>query len=197
MKSKSAPLKRFLMTTNVASITNKFDDYITFIGPNHADAIDIRNKPAYTSYLRTPSLAMFNFTYTNSDQVLIQSTKNKTKQSAGHDSISSILRKDIGRIIAPTISMRTSSNGNIFRVTGPLCREFTGHRWIPLTKASDAELWCFLWSAQLSNIWINNREDDYLRRNRAHYDVIVKCNHTSVNLKDVLSTEVLLWFRMD
>ena len=38
----------------------------------------------------------------------------------------------------------TSSNGNIFRVTGPLCGEFTGHRWIILTKASDAELWCFL-----------------------------------------------------
>ena len=43
--------------------------------------------------------------------------------------------------------MMTSSNGNIFRVTGPFCREFTGHRWIPLTKASDAELRCFLWSA--------------------------------------------------
>ena len=41
----------------------------------------------------------------------------------------------------------TSSNGNIIRVTGPLCVEFTGHRWIPLTKASDAELWCFHWSA--------------------------------------------------
>ena len=41
----------------------------------------------------------------------------------------------------------TSSNGNIFRVTGPLCGEITGQRWIPLTKASDAELWCFLWSA--------------------------------------------------
>ena len=38
-------------------------------------------------------------------------------------------------------------NGNIFRVTGPLCGEFIGHRWSPLTKASDAELWCFLWSA--------------------------------------------------
>ena len=24
--------------------------------------------------------------------------------------------------------------------------EFTSPRWIPLTKASDAELWCFLWS---------------------------------------------------
>ena len=43
--------------------------------------------------------------------------------------------------------MMTSSNGNIFYVTGPLCGEFTGHRWIPLTKASDAEPWCFLWSA--------------------------------------------------
>ena len=28
----------------------------------------------------------------------------------------------------------TSSNGNIFRVTGPLCGEFTGDRWIPLPK---------------------------------------------------------------
>ena len=43
--------------------------------------------------------------------------------------------------------MMTSSNGNICRVTGRLCGELTGHRWIPLTKASDAELWCFLWSA--------------------------------------------------
>ena len=34
----------------------------------------------------------------------------------------------------------TSSNGNIFRVTGPLCSEFTDPRWIPFTKASDAEL---------------------------------------------------------
>ena len=27
--------------------------------------------------------------------------------------------------------MMTSSNGDIFRVTGHLCREFTGPRWIP------------------------------------------------------------------
>ena len=42
--------------------------------------------------------------------------------------------------------MMTSSNENIFRVTGLLYEEFTGHRWIPHTKASGAELWCFLWS---------------------------------------------------
>ena len=40
--------------------------------------------------------------------------------------------------------MMTSSNGNIFRFTGPLCGEFTGYRWIPITKANDAKLWCFL-----------------------------------------------------
>ena len=34
----------------------------------------------------------------------------------------------------------------------PLCGEFTGHRWIPRTKASDAELWCFLWSAALKTV---------------------------------------------
>ena len=46
--------------------------------------------------------------------------------------------------------MMTSSNGNIFRVTGHLFEEFTGPWWIPCTKASEhgeAELWCFLWSA--------------------------------------------------
>ena len=41
----------------------------------------------------------------------------------------------------------TSSNENIFRVSGPLWGESIGHRWIPLTKAGDAELWYFLWSA--------------------------------------------------
>ena len=54
-----------------------------------------------------------------------------------------------------TYAMMTSSNRNIFRVTGLLSGEFTGHRRIPLTKASDAELWCFLWAVpekQLSKI---------------------------------------------
>ena len=50
-----------------------------------------------------------------------------------------------------------------FLVTGPLCGEFIGHRWIPLTKASDAELWCFLWSAPSISRWVNNREAGGLR----------------------------------
>ena len=43
--------------------------------------------------------------------------------------------------------MMMSSNGNILHVTGPLWGESTGDQWIPLIKASDAELWYFLWSA--------------------------------------------------
>ena len=49
----------------------------------------------------------------------------------------------------------TSSNGNILRVTGPLCGEFSGHRWMPRTKA---ELWCFLWSAREQTV-IGHIED--------------------------------------
>ena len=38
-------------------------------------------------------------------------------------------------VVLLVLYMMTSSNGN------------NGPRWIPRTKASDAELWCFLWSA--------------------------------------------------
>ena len=38
-------------------------------------------------------------------------------------------------------TMMTSSNGNIYSVTGPLWGKFTNHRWIPLTNASDKERW--------------------------------------------------------
>ena len=50
----------------------------------------------------------------------------------------------------------TSLNGNISRVTGHLCGEFTGPRWIPRTKASDAELSCFFYlrpNERLSKQW--------------------------------------------
>ena len=39
------------------------------------------------------------------------------------------------------------SNGNIFRITGPLWGKFKGHGVIPFTKAVGAELWWFIWSA--------------------------------------------------
>ena len=73
--------------------------------------------------------------------------------------------------IFPIFKM-TSWNGNMFRVTGPLSGEFTGHWWIPLTKASDAELWSFFICAW-PNGWVNNQDADDLRRYHAHCDVTV------------------------
>ena len=75
--------------------------------------------------------------------------------------------------IRVTPIMITSSNGNIFRVTGPLWEEFTGHRWIPLIKASDAELWCFLWSPHEQTIEQTIKMPMILNRHHAHYDVTV------------------------
>ena len=70
-------------------------------------------------------------------------------------------------------NMMTSSNGNLSHVTGHLRGEFIGHRWIPRTKASDAELWCFFFICAWINGWVNNRKAGDLRRHRAHYDVTV------------------------
>ena len=62
-------------------------------------------------------------------------------------SLQRVIRWDSVTYFTASINMMTSSNGNMFRVTGPLCGEFISHRWIPSIKASDAELWCFLWSS--------------------------------------------------
>ena len=74
-----------------------------------------------------------------------------------------------------SIFMMTSSNGNIFRVTGHLCGEFTGHRWIPRANGQwRGTLMLSLICAWMNN-WVNNREAGDLGRHRAHYNVAVMC----------------------
>ena len=90
-------------------------------------------------------------------------------------------------------TMVTSSNGHIFCVTGHLCGEFTGHRWIPHTKTSDAEIWCFSLICVWVNGCVNNREAGVLTRHRAQYDVIVMpcviCNSSKMHLIDVSASQ--------
>ena len=81
--------------------------------------------------------------------------------------------------------MTTSSNGNNFRVTGPLCRG------IPRTKASNAELWCFLWSAP------EYREGDWLKHGgRDKMDDILQttCPNAFSWMTIAVSTEISLKF---
>ena len=65
------------------------------------------------------------------------------------------------------VNMMTSSNGNIFRVTGLLWGEFTGHKghWRGALMFSLICVW--------TNSWAPNGDVGDLRRHRAHYDVIV------------------------
>ena len=69
--------------------------------------------------------------------------------------------------------MMTSSNWSNFRVTSPLCGEFTGQRWIPHTKAQWRGALMFSFICAWINGWVNNRKAGDLRRQQAHYDVIV------------------------
>ena len=68
--------------------------------------------------------------------------------------------------------MMTSSNGNILRVTGHLCGEFTGPVNSPHKGQWRGALMFSLICAWI-NRWITNREAGDLRRNRAHYDINV------------------------
>ena len=55
----------------------------------------------------------------------------------------------------------------------PLWGESTGDWCIPLTNTSDAELWCFLWSAPEQTVEKTNEAPVIFRNHGAHYDVTV------------------------
>ena len=101
------------------------------------------------------------------------------------------------------IPMMTSSNGNIFRVTGPLCGEFTGpvnsphkYQWRRALMFSVICVWI--------NGWVNNREAGDLRRHYSHYDVNVmrpqlhnrayNWSQTSIRVYRGLWNDVSKWY---
>ena len=68
--------------------------------------------------------------------------------------------------------MMTSSNGNVFRVTGPLCGEFTGPGEFPSQRPVTLSFDVFF-DLRLNKRWVNSREAGDLRHRLGHYDVIV------------------------
>ena len=71
----------------------------------------------------------------------------------------------LGIILIQPLCMMTSLNGTIFRVTGPLCGEFNGHRWISLTwsfevsfdlrlnKRLDKQSWGWWFETPSGSLW--------------------------------------------
>ena len=50
---------------------------------------------------------------------------------------------NFAQISQPWFIYHDDVNGKDFRVTSPVWTEFSGHRWIPVTRASDARF-CFI-----------------------------------------------------
>ena len=73
-------------------------------------------------------------------------------------------------VVNRNVYMMASWNGNIFRIIGPLCG---GERSIPLTKASDAELWCFSLIYAWTTGWVNNQDAGDSGHHSTHYDISV------------------------
>ena len=68
--------------------------------------------------------------------------------------------------------MMTSSNGNIFRVTGPLCGEFTGPGEFP-TQRPVTRSYDVFFDLRLNKQLSKQSWGWWLRHHQAHYDVIV------------------------
>ena len=94
---------------------------------------EVIDLPTHLIFESHQCLTTFNFTYTNSDEVRILINNLKPKQSAGHDSISSKLLKDIGHIIAPTISVII--NQSLY--TGIFPKQLRIAKVIPLFKKGE------------------------------------------------------------
>ena len=80
--------------------------------------------------------------------------------------------------------MMTSSNGNIFRVTGPLCGEFTGPGEFPHKGQWRGALMFSLICVWI-NGWVNNREAGDLSRHHGHYDVRVMWKVSALTADDL------------
>ena len=74
-----------------------------------------------------------------------------------------------------------SSNGNVFRVTGPLCGEFASQR--PVTQSFDVFFY----------LRLNKREAADLKRHRIHYDVTVMHCQGPFSISDKGSYLKILW----
>ena len=72
----------------------------------------------------------------------------------------------------------------------------------PITTASQAELWCFLWSTPeqtvmfslifaWTNGWANNRYTSDLKHHRAHYDVTVMTSFVWSSLNQIMACRLL------
>ena len=102
-------------------------------------------------------------------------------------------------------------NGNIFRVTGPLCGEFTGPWWIPAqrpvtrsfgvffdlppNKRLSKQWWCWWFETPLNPLWRHCNECfQHYNRNPLITGGLPSSETTCQNYLKIESTQFYLWF---
>ena len=103
--------------------------------------------------------------------------------------------------------MMISSDGSFFRITGPFCGEFTSHRWIPLTRASNADFDVSLMWVCIS-CWTNGQMTCDLRLHDVHvtssciteptnspvlWDIVI---YSFISLNMYRQAGIILWMHM-
>ena len=99
--------------------------------------------------------------------------------------------------------MMTSSNGNSFSVTGVLWGESTDHRWIPLTKASDADFGGVFFYLRLNKRLSNQSRPRWFKT--PSYSLWCHCNGMASSAKhqyipcgnDLLAPIILICIHID
>ena len=164
------------MANNLKIPTDSFNNFFVFIGSSLSKkARRIPEKTLQMYFIKLFYIISFP---TDRWAQFWQCATINTTTSAGHDDISTKLLKYLAPALREPLAfiinrMMTSSNRNIFRVAGPLWGNSPVTGEFPAPKASNGELWCFLWFAPRINGWVNNHEAGDLGRHRAHYDVTV------------------------
>ena len=118
-----------------------FKNIRIFIQTFHTKGLCRREIATYKIYFHIPGLSELKICKKNMIYLFIYIERDTALNIRGHRMYTPCLlhgrNESMANIIIATLHgyMMPSSNGNILRVTGPFCWEFTGHRWIPSQRS--------------------------------------------------------------
>ena len=123
------------VVTDKNEIADSFNEFFANIGPLLASKIDINNKKPYTSYLKRVISSEFNFATVDSDYVLKIIKSLRTKDSKGHDGISTKMLKSLAPVLLEPITLIINQS----LATGIFPTDLKIAKVIPLHKKDSTE----------------------------------------------------------
>lgn len=122
------------LITNSQDICNGFNNFFTNIGPNLASSIKPKENIQYSSYLKKVISSSFSFELVDEEDIVKTINSLKTKESTGHDGISTKILKTIGPYIIRSLTLILNQS----LVTGTFPDNLKIAKVVPLYKKEDA-----------------------------------------------------------